>query len=111
MALLKKKDILNANYKQKDVYIKELDGEVRIRELAIGDQLEFEAKYTGKNSEQVVYGLILNCCIDENGEKLFEESDLVSLKKQSASIIIELLQEILALNSMTEEEIDSIAKN
>ena len=113
MALLSKKKFLESNeYEYKDVYIKQLDGEIRVRALSIKDQLAFEETATGNDDQsELMFQLILKCCIDEDGELMFKEEDVNNLKEKSADIIVTLFKSILSINNINQEEIDNIAKN
>lgn len=113
MALIDKNKFLEAAENEyKDVYIKELGGEVRIQALSIEDQIKFEEQTANnKSHSELVYSLIVNCCIDEEGNKLFEEADIDTIKKKSAHVVIKLFQEILKINQLQEDEIDRLAKN
>lgn len=113
MALINKEQFLqNTACEHKDVHIEELGGEIRIKAMSIADQIKFEEESANtKNQNELIFQLILNCCIDENGEKLFEQEDLEIIKERSAPVVIKLFQEILKVNKLDEEEIDKLAKN
>ena len=114
MALLDRAKFLQQDdYEYKDVYLKALDGEVRIRALSIRDQLVFEKEAADKNLEQseLMFNLILKCCVDEEGKLLFNEGDLEAIKDKSADIIVNLFKEILKINHINQEEVDGLAKN
>lgn len=113
MALISKKKFLeNKNHDYKDVEIKGLDGEIRIKALSIADQIEFEniAADQSLDESTLMFQLILKCCIDEDGEALFEDGDLEDLKKQPADMMVQLFKEILKMNSIDQGEVDAIAK-
>jgi hypothetical protein len=113
MALISKKKFLeNNDYEFKDIYIRQLDGEVRVRALSIKDQLAFEELATGNdNQSELMFQLILKCCIDEDGEFLFNEKDVEALKEKSADIIVTLFKAILSINNIDQDEVDQLAKN
>lgn len=113
MALINKEQFLqNTACEYKDVHIEELGGEIRIKAMSIADQIQFEEESTTiKNQNELIFQLILNCCLDEKGVKLFEKDDLIIIKERSAPVILKLFQEILKVNKLDEEEIDKLAKN
>jgi len=113
MALLNKHQFLaKDDFEYKDVYIKELDGEIRIRALSVEDQLAFEKDASElEQGSELMFSLILKCCVDENNNTLFEETDLKDIKKKSANVVVTLFQEILKINRIGQEEIDDLAKN
>ena len=113
MALISKKKFLESNdYEYKDIYIRQLDGEIRVRALSIKDQLAFEELATGHDDQsELMFQLILKCCIDENGELMFNEEDVINLKEKSADIIVTLFKAILNINNIDQKEVDDLAKN
>lgn len=113
MALLNKHQFLaKDDFEYKDVYIKELDGEIRIRALSVEDQLSFEQNAPNlEDGSELMFSLILKCCVDKDNNLLFEESDLKDIKKKSANVIITLFQEILKINQLSQDEVDTLAKN
>lgn len=114
MALLDKaKFLAKDDYDYKDVEIKTLGGEIRIRALSIVDQLDFE-ELAGKkdfSQKELMFKLVLKCCIDDKGEFLFHEDDIPALEKIQADVMVDLFKEILKINSLDQDEVDSIAKN
>ena len=114
MALLDKAKFLQQDdYEYKDVHLKALGGEVRIKALSIRDQLSFEKEAADKNQDEsnLMFNLILKCCIDEKGELLFNEEDLEAIKDKSADVIVHLFKEILKINHINQDEVDGLAKN
>jgi hypothetical protein len=113
MALISKKKFLESNdYEYKDIYIRQLDGEIRVRALSIKDQLAFEELATGNDDQsELMFQLILKCCIDEDGELMFNEEDVINLKEKSADIIVTLFKAILNINNIDQNEVDNLAKN
>ena len=114
MALLDKaKFLAKDDFEYKDVYIKGLDGEVRIRALSIEDQIAFEKLAAADELDQasLMFSLIIKCCVDEKGALLFEESDAEFLKEKSADVIVTLFKEILKINHIDPDEVEDLAKN
>jgi len=113
MALISKKKFLESNdYEFKDIYIRQLDGEIRVRALSIKDQLAFEELASGHDDQsELMFQLILKCCIDEDGELMFDEEDVINLKEKSADIIVTLFKAILNINNIDQNEVDNLAKN
>lgn len=102
----------------KDVDTKEVDmkpfwpGSVRIKAMSIGDQIEFE-RINKKRTDQsdAVVTLLLFCCVDEAGSRLFSEADLKELNKKSYRAIERLFRECLNFNSLSEKALEEQAKN
>jgi len=56
--------------------------------------------------------LIVLCCCDENGNKMFTDKDVDPLyENKSAASINFLIQKILEINFMSKDDIEKIAKN
>lgn len=114
MALLNKAKFLEKDgFEYRDVYIDGLGGEVRIRSLSIADQIEFEKLASSENLDQatLMFNLIIKCCVDEEGDLLFEESDTKLLQGKSADVIVTLFKEILKINNINPDEVEDLAKN
>ena len=114
MALLDKSKFLDTDsYEYRDIYIKELDGEIRIKALSISAQISFEEEATRDNIDQseLMFHLILGCCVDDKGELLFTLEDVKTLKQKSANVIMFLFKEILKINNINQDEVDQLAKN
>lgn len=114
MALLNKSQFLSKrDFGYKDIEIKGLDGAIRIRALTVIDQLDFEEIAAAKdfNQKELMFKLVLKCCIDDKGDLLFTEDDLPALGEQPADVMVNLFKEILKINSLDQSEVDNIAKN
>lgn len=112
--LLSKEQILSCE----DVNTKEVDmkpywpGSVKIKAMSIGDQIEFERiNKKRKDESDAVCTLLMFCCIDDDGNRLFSEPDLKELNKKSYRAIERLFKECLNFNSLTEKALDEQAKN
>lgn len=87
-------------------------GDVKIKSLSINDQIEFEKINAEKKSDSdVIFKMLLLCCIDDNNKPLFEESDLPALKNKSSVAMLKLFKECLDLNSLNEHDLENKAKN
>lgn len=90
----------------------EWGGEVRIKAMSIGDQIEFEKlNKKSKDTSNIVCNTLMFCCIDEDGERLFSEEDLKLLEHKSFRAIEKLFKACLELNALSEESLEKEAKN
>lgn len=113
MSLINKQQFLDScNTEYRDVHIDKLGGSIRIKTMSLEEQISFEKVSTKlKNQSEVVYELLLICCLDENNNRLFDKQDLVEIKKKSANVLLEVFNEILKINRLDQSEIDDLAKN
>ena len=90
----------------------EWGGEVKIKAMSIGDQIEFERlNKKSKESANIVCNTLLYCCIDDNGDRLFTEADLKTLEKKSFKAIEKLFRACLSLNALNSDSLEKEAKN
>ena len=88
-----------------DVYIKQLSGAEQDRY----EQDSFMSK--DRNIINLRARLICLAVCDKEGNKLFKPGDMDSVSKKSSGVLNILFEEILALNKITEDDLEDIAKN
>lgn len=94
------------------VSMPEWGGDVKIKTMSIGDQIEFERlNKKSKDSSNIVCNTLLFCCIDDNGDRLFTEADLKVLEKKSFRAIEKLFRACLDLNAIRSDSLEKEAKN
>lgn len=111
--ILDKNAILNSDdIVYETVHMPEWGGDVKIKTMSIAEQIEFEELSSKKTKESdVVFNLIYLSCVDEDGNRLFEEQDdIANLKKKSAPAITRLFQKCIDINLITQKELDTLAK-
>jgi len=121
MALASREDILKARERTfKDVYCPELEGEVRIQSLMANELEEYQASNRGKpdkegNVEIVWKGsaarLVARCAVDADGNRLFSDTEALSLGKLNAALINRLFAAACKLNGIGEKEMEEMVKN
>lgn len=87
-------------------------GSVRIKAMSIKDQIEFERiNKKRKDDGDAICTLLLFCCVDDKGNRFFNEADLPKLHEKSYRAIEHLFKECLDFNSLNEKALDEQAKN
>ena len=87
-------------------------GDVRIKAMSIIEQIEFEnLNRTKKDDSDLIFNMLAICCVDDNGDRLFNKEDIPALQKKSSAPVLFLFQECLSFNSMQPGELEKQAKN
>lgn len=98
--------------KESYVDMPEWGGKIKIKALSVQEQLDYDAFLASKPKEvEMALHLIIIACIDENGNKLFDENDLPLLKKKNSANLFKIVSEILKLNKQDANDVDDLAKN
>lgn len=89
------------------------NGEIRLKSMSISDQLSYEKELTGSqdHNRDLVFGLIVRCCVDENGNQLFTKDDLDLLGKKSTDFILKVFNAAKDLNDLKQDDLEKHAKN
>lgn len=112
MLLNKEQIFASQDVKTETVSMPEWGGEVTIKAMSIGDQIEFERlNKKSKDTSNIVCNTLMYCCIDEKGERLFTEEDLKHLEKKSFRAIEKLFKACLELNALSADSLEKEAKN
>lgn len=94
----------------KDVPVPQWGGDVRLRVLNAGQQIEFaETLADAQKAKYLAFHMITACAIDGQGNQLFEDDSW--LRQQDPEIIAMLFQECLKLNKLNEGAVEEDAKN
>lgn len=123
MKLLNRNDILNPrDLPFQDVPLPELGPEVGVRVRTLtSEQLE-EYQNTILNARSGKAGkrvdlrgstarLLVLCVVDETGEPLFTEADIMALNKQSARTVQTISNVAMELNGLKEADLEGLVKN
>jgi hypothetical protein len=91
---------------------------VLIRGLTGAERDEYEASMVRQRGNEMVAnlsniraGLVLRCCIDENGNRLFTGTDLGALGEKSAAALDRVFDAAAALSRLNEKDIGELAGN
>lgn len=85
--------------------------ELRIKTLSVREQLEYEKIKEGKDAGQIVLGMVLRCCVGEDGKRLFEDKDVKDLQEKDTAAIFKVFHACLDLNAIKEDALEEEAKN
>lgn len=116
MTILNKAAILAAqDLKTEDVPVPEWGGDVRVRTLTGAERDAFESGLVEKDGKRDLSNLrarLLSLAIvDENGARMFEESDAVLLGNKAAGALDKLFEVAQRLNGIGNKAQEEIAKN
>jgi hypothetical protein len=116
MAILKKDDILNAqDSKTVTLEVPEWGGEVIIATMSGFARDRFEASIMGKNGGMNMLNvrakMVAACLVDEEGNLLFSENDILRLGKKSCAALDRIFEEAQKLNRLGDQDIENLAKN
>lgn len=119
--MLSKSAILKANdIESQIVPVPEWDGEVKIYGLTCGEKDQFESSLvsvdvqTGKRSitmKDATARLCVMCIRDEEGKRIFDESDVVQLAKKSGKAIQRVYEVAEKLSGLAKGEVEEMVKN
>jgi len=117
--ILSKQDILTANdIETKEVDVPEWGGTVFVRGLTGHERDKFESsivtrigKETKVEMENIRAKLVSLCVVDEEGKKLFNETDVGMLTKKSGAALDRVFSVAQKLSGIGEEDFKEMVKN
>jgi hypothetical protein len=113
---LTRDDILKApNVKIEKVFVPDWGGDVYIHQLSARDQDKYEQAMIDKKGAITTTNararLIVAALHNKDGSKMFTEDDLEALSDKSGAVLNSLIDKVSALNSVTPEDLEELAKN
>lgn len=110
--LLNKDNILKAVDRKSAVVdmTAEWGGDVRIMVMSLGEKLALYEMVEKNPDKNFLLYWILQCCVDDEGNKLFSAEDEKALEQKDSKSILKLYEEIRKLNNEDVAE-DELAKN
>jgi hypothetical protein len=112
MALLNAEQFLKIDdHAYEVVDLPKLGGSVKIRSLSGSDALTFEKMRKESDGKELIFWLILKCCVNEDNSLMFNESHLTEIEDKSPDSILTLFNAILDLNRTSDKDIKEEAKN
>jgi len=110
--LLTKEQIFAAQDLQSiDIDIPEWGGSVKVRAMSAIDRINFEKEQKDLQPSEMVLKLVLLTCIDDAGDRLFENDDLEQLQLKSPNAILKIFNESIKLNVLNDKKIEEQAEN
>lgn len=111
MALNKAKILAAKDVKVESVPVPEWGDDVFIKTLSGTERDAFEDAYSADKMKNFrVRFLVLTLC-DENGDRLFADSEVDELGKKSAGVISRLFEKAWAANAFRSEDVDALGKD
>lgn len=117
MSLLTKDQILNADdLPTKEIEVPQWGGNVLIRTMTAFERDRFEKKMFGdgdkKNRPDNIRATLASLAIvDESGDRMFTDKDIVALGKKSAAALDRVFAEIQKLNAVSDKDVEEMAGN
>jgi hypothetical protein len=88
--------------------VKEYDLDINLRAMSLLEQLSVEEN-SKLNKDLFISQILMNCCMDENGDQLFDSiKDVESLP---ADLTLAIFKACLSLNNLGEKDVEKLAKN
>lgn len=117
--LLTREQILQAqDLPTEDVDVKEWGGTVRVRALTGMERDSFEqsiveqkGKGTRMNIRNIRAKLVALTVVDEEGNRVFSDTDVQALGKKSAAALDRVFEVAQRLSGLKPEDVDELAKN
>jgi hypothetical protein len=84
---------------------------LRIKTMSIEEQLQYEKIKETENAGDIVLQMVLVCCVDQDGKRLFENDDVKELQKKSTAAVFKVFNACIELNSLPKDDLEQKAKN
>lgn len=116
MTYLSRDAILTADdFTFEDVEVPEWGGTVRLRTLAGSERDKFEASVYGDGKKAKLDDfrarLSAMVMVDENGDRLFSDSEVKQLAKKSAAALSRVFDAALRMNGISDGDVEELAGN
>lgn len=119
MTLLTKDQILGTDDRQAiEEEVPEWGGSVLLAPMSAIERDAFEASMLdnkGKSDKNRLRNFrarfIASCIVDESGNRLFSDKDIVALGQKSAAAVSRLFEKCRDINGMTDSDVEEIEKN
>ena len=113
MALLSKQSVLSVDdFQYALVPCPEWGGEIRVRGLTAAEQAIISKKVNSGATEELAIIVTLMGCVDENGERIFDNGDKELLKSRSYVVLDRIAKKILELSGAGDpDSIEGTKKN
>lgn len=116
--LLSREDIIGSDdRKTQDVAVPEWGGDVRVKALSGAERDAYELSLvivTGNTAttklDNVRAKLVAYSCVDEEGNRLFSEEDIVALGEKSAAALQRVFDVARKLSGLTDEDVEELAE-
>jgi hypothetical protein len=95
------------------VNVKEWNGTVYIRVLAVGDMERYQREFAEKKERMEDWRskLLVRCLCDKDGKPLFNAEQIEKLSQKSVKVMSRLFDAAMKHNAVTEKDVEDLAKN
>ena len=113
MAYLSKQSVLSVeDFKYSVVPCPEWGGDMRVRGLTAAEQSIIQRRVNDNKTEDMAVIVSIMGCVDDNGERIFDNSDKDSLKGKSYAVLDRIAKRILELSGAGDADgIEATRKN
>lgn len=116
---LSRDDILKAeDIVTEEIEVPEWGGTVTVRGLTGRERDEFEAGIMERRGRRMIPNvanvrakLVVRCCVDDEGNRLFKDADAEALGDKSAGATNRIYEVAARLSGMTDEDIEELVEN
>lgn len=84
---------------------------LRIKTMSVKEQLHYEKIKESENAGDIVLHMVLICCVDADGKRLFADDDIKELQKKNTAAIFKVFNACVELNSIPSDGLEQKAKN
>ena len=111
--MLNRENILNAvDLDTKVVEVPEWNGEVSVRGLTARERDSFEASIgAAANLENLRARLVVLCLVDDEGKRIFKDTDAKALGEKNAQVVNRLFEECRVMSGMTDADVVELEGN
>lgn len=114
--LLSKDEILKStDLKTMEVDVPEWGGTVMVSTMSGSARDRFEASIVGKNggmnTQNIRAKLVASTLVDEKGNLMFSDEDIIKLGKKSCKALDRIFEAAQKLNGIGDNDIETLAKN
>lgn len=94
------------------VHVKQWDGDVNVRGLTAKERDHFEASIgMQSNLENLRARLVVLCLVDDEGKRIFKDSDATALGEKNAQAINQLFEVCRKMSGMTDADVEELEGN
>ncbi|WP_337175378.1 hypothetical protein [Paludisphaera sp.] len=84
---------------------------VRVRELTVGQRIEFERRAKARTEAEIASCLLIASAIDESGAPLFTQDDEAALNALSLNVFPPFMKALTDLNALSAQDVEDAEKN
>ena len=94
-----------------EVEVPEWGGAVLVQSLTAAQVERIQTKYKGKGMKGLTAAFVQMSVVDEDGKRMFHQSDLDKLSQKSISACTRILKTVMEQNALEEKDLEELAEN